>query len=228
MFTFAEPTMPKRRASAKARGNSSPPDGTSVLTVIHGPPSRLVIHPIGPGETRTVNTGDVTVTLARWLGKTDRLIVIGTEPGKGVRAYVTDERGTAPRAITPEGITGGTDRIAVSQDGQRVVFRSPAGAMTIYSTAGGPSVPVNGFESHEIATAWTSDDRMILTLTGGRPRQLVAVEPSTGKRAILKTFTLSSPTLNGPDDVIQTADGRSYVANYQQRTMTLYVVEGLK
>jgi len=204
------------------------PDGTSVLTVVHGPPARLVIHPIGTGDTRTVKTGDVTVTLAGWLGKTDRLIVIGTEPGKGVRAYVTDERGTAPRAITPEGITGDTDRVAISHDGQRVVFRSPERAMTIYSPAGGPSVSANGFESRENAIGWTSDDRMILTLTNGRPRQLVAVEPSTGKRAILRTFTLSSPTLSGPDDVIQTADGRSYVANYQQRTMTLYVVEGLK
>jgi hypothetical protein len=204
-------------------------DGKSALAVIHGPPSRLVVHPIGPGESKTVMTGNVTVTQARSLGSTERLLIIGTEPGNGVRAYVTDIKGATPRAITPAGITGDANHVAVSRDGQRVVFRSPEeGAMTIYSTTGEPPRAVNGFESGEAAIGWTSDDRMVLTLTNSKPRQLVAVDPSTGKRTTLRTFTPASPGLTGPSDFAQTPDGRSYVANYQQRKMTLFVVQGLK
>jgi len=66
------------------------PDSNTALAVIHGPPSRLVIHPVGPGDTKTVATGNVLVTEARWFPDGKRLLIMGAEPAKGRRAYVTD------------------------------------------------------------------------------------------------------------------------------------------
>ena len=43
------------------------PDGQSVLAVLHGPPSRLQILPMGTGEPRIVATGQVKAVEARWL-----------------------------------------------------------------------------------------------------------------------------------------------------------------
>jgi Tol biopolymer transport system component len=204
------------------------PDGKSVLAVIHGPPPRLVIHPIGPGDTRVVNTGGVAVTEARWFPDGNRLLIMGAEPSKGRRAYMTDITGSPPKAITPEGITFVNGRPALSRDGGRVAFRSPQGPVVLYPTGGGEPTEVKGLAADETPFDWTADDRRLLLLTRTRPRQLVAVDPSSGRREILKVIAPPNPTLIGPASVFVAADGRSYVANYQRRSMTLFLAEGLK
>jgi len=202
------------------------PDGRSVLAVVHGPPSRMAIYPIGPGEARTVETGGVVVTRARWLPDGKRFLVIGTESSHGLRAYVVEANGGAPRAITPERVTLLSDQIALSRDGRRLAARSPEGAMTIYAIDGGATIPANGFAIDEMPIAWSGDQ--LLLLTSGPPRQLVAVDPVSGRRTILKTLTPADPSLIGPGSVFFTPDGRSYIANYQRRVMKLFVVDGLR
>ena len=75
---------------------------------------------------------------------------------------------------------------------------------------------------------WTGDDRSLLLLTDDTPRQLVAVDPASGRRSVVKTIAPSNPAFSGPTSVFLTPDGRSYVANYQRRAMTLFLVDGLK
>ena len=84
------------------------PDGRWVLSVVDGPPPRVVLLPTGTGETQTVPTGAVEVSDARFLGDGKRLIFIGTEPGHARRAYVGDLRGglrpiSAPEHVSFEG-----------------------------------------------------------------------------------------------------------------------------
>src|SRR5258708_37827125 len=112
------------------------PDGRSVLSVVHGPPSRVMVLPIGPGDPRTIPTATVTVTTARWLPDGRRLLTIGTEPGKGMRAYVIDLNGAAPRPISPEGTTFTAETLALSPDGTRVALRSPDGRVMLYRLDG--------------------------------------------------------------------------------------------
>jgi hypothetical protein len=212
----------------EGQGQQFSPDGTSVLAVIHGPPSRVVIRPIGAGTTTTVPTGHVTVTQARWFPDGRRLLVIGTEPSKGVRAYVTDLGGTAPRPITPEGITYRVDEIALSHDGSRVAFRSPVGGVMLYATDQTAPVPVQGLAADEMPFAWAGDDRSLLVLEGTPPRRVVGVDVATGRRATVREITPSNAALIGPSSVFLTPDGRSYVANYQLRRMTVFLVDGLK
>jgi hypothetical protein len=213
----------------EGQGQELSPDGKSVLAVIHGPPSRVVIYPIGTGEAKTVPTGNVLVTTARWLADGAHFVVIGTESTRGVRAYVVDGEGSAaPRAITPERVTFSAEQIALSHDRRVVAFRSPAGAITLYRTDGSAATPANGFDADETPIGWTGDDRSLLVLTDASPRQLVAVDPVSGRRSALRTIAPSNPAFIGPTSVFVTPDGRSYVANYQRRVMTLFLVDGLK
>ena len=212
----------------EGQGQQFSPDGTAVLAVIHGPPSRVVIHPIGAGTTRTVPTGNVTVTHGRWFPDGRRLLVIGTEPSKGVRAYVTDVGGTAPRPITPEGITYRGDQIAFADDGSRAAFRSPDGGVMLYATDQAAPVPARGFTAEEIPIGWAGDDRSLLVLEGTPPRRVVGVDVATGRRTTVRDIAPSNPALIGPSSVFLTPDGRSYVANYQLRRMTVFLVDGLK
>jgi len=212
----------------EGQGQQFSPDGTAVLAVIHGPPSRLVIHPIGAGTTITVPTGNVTVTHARWFPDGRRLLVIGTEPSKGVRAYVTDVGGTPARPVTPEGITYRGDRIAFANDGSRAAFRAPDGGVMLYATDQAPPVPVKGLAADEIPFAWAGDDRSLLVLEGTNQRRVVGVDIATGRRTTVREITPSNTGLIGPSSISLTLDGRSYVANYQIRRMTVFLVDGLK
>jgi dipeptidyl aminopeptidase/acylaminoacyl peptidase len=212
----------------EGQGQQFSPDGTAVLAVVHGPPARLVILPIGPGEARTVATGKVQVTQARWLPDGRRLLMIGAEPSAGVRAYVTDVAGSEPRPITPERITYSSEQVALSHDGRQAAFRSPEGAVTLYSTDGAQPIAANGFGPGELPIDWTGDDRSLLLLEGKSSRRLVAIDPSSGRRKLLKEIAPSNPSLIGPLQIYLTPDGRSYVANYQSRRMTLFLAEGLK
>jgi Tol biopolymer transport system component len=204
------------------------PDGSSVLAVVHGPPAKLVTLPVGPGEAKTVPTGGVTVTQARWLPDGRRLLIIGSEPGKRVRAYVAEIGGGTPRGITPEGITYNAEQVPLSPDGTRVALRSPDGAITVYSTNGTAPAAATGFAPGEMPVAWTGDGRSLLLLERKPERRLISVDPATGRRAVFMVFKPSDPALNGPSQVVLTPDGRSYVANYGRRQDTLFLVEGLK
>jgi hypothetical protein len=210
----------------EGQGQEFSPDGKSVLAVVHGPPSRVAIYRIGAGEAKTVPTGSVLATHARWLPGENRFLIIGTEPSRGVRAYVVDN-GSAPRAITPERVTFHSDHIALSYDGRVVAFRSPEGVLMLYHPDGSAATPVNGFTAEELPIAWTGDGRSLLLLTDASPRQLVAVDPSSGRRTVLRTIA-PNPALSGPSGVFLTPDARSYVVNYQRRVMTLFLADRLK
>jgi dipeptidyl aminopeptidase/acylaminoacyl peptidase len=204
------------------------PDGASVLAVVHGPPAKLMILPVGAGEPRTITTAGVAVTQARWLPDGRHLLIVGTEQGKGVRAYLTDVSGGGPRAFTPEGITFISDQVALSPDGGRVAFRAPDRTVVIYSIDGGPSSAAKGLSPEQMPVGWTGDGRSLLLLERKPDRRLVAVDPVTSRRAVYKILKPSEPALNGPSQIHLTPDGRSYVANYGRSQDTLFLVEGLK
>jgi Tol biopolymer transport system component len=204
------------------------PDGHSVLSVVHGPPSRVMVLPIGPGDPRTIPTANVTVTTARWLPDGRRLLTIGTEPGKRLRAYVVDLDGAAPRPVSPEGITFKAETLALSPDGTRVALRSPDGRLMLYRVDGGEPIAVNGIQADEMPMAWSGDGRSLLLLDGNPPRRIVALDPTSGRRQVVKEIRPSDPSLFGPTQLVMTPDGKSYAANYGRNQMTLFLVDGLK
>jgi Tol biopolymer transport system component len=205
------------------------PDGKSVLAVLHGPPTRLQILPVGTGEPRIVATGEVKVIEARWLPDGKRILIVGTEPGKGLRAYLTDVTGSIPQPISPERVTYKSNQPALSPDGSRVPLRSPDGQVMLYPTAGGAPLEVKGLEPNEMPTGWTGDGRGLLVMEGGNPsRRIIRVDPESGRREVFKDIHPSDPGLIGPSEVILTPDGRSYLANYNRVQMTLFLAEGLK
>ena len=67
-----------------------------------------------------------------------------------------------------------------------------------------------------------------MVLVRSPERRLIAVDPATGRRTIVKEIRPSDPALIGPSQFVMTPDGRSYVANYGRRQDTLFLVEGLK
>ena len=75
---------------------------------------------------------------------------------------------------------------------------------------------------------WTGDGRAVLVMEGDPPRRITRVDPGSGRRELAKDIRPSDTALTGPSQVMLTPDGRSYVANYGWRQMTLFHAEGLK
>jgi serine/threonine protein kinase/Tol biopolymer transport system component len=205
------------------------PDGRWVLSVQHGPPVRLVMLPVGAGERRTVSTGNVTVSDARWMPDGRRLVVAGTEPGHGRRLYLTDVDGAVPRAFTPDGITFASNALAVSPDGARVVLRAPDGRVMLYPTDKGEPTAVPGLSATEMPIAWTADGRAVL-VAADRPRgRIDRIDLASARRDRWLDLRAADPLLLGRSlSVVLPPGSRSYIANYQQIRTTLYLAEGLQ
>jgi hypothetical protein len=201
------------------------PDGAWVLSVIHGPPARLLLLPTGPGAARDVPTGAVEVTDARFLGDGRHLIVVGSEPGHGRRAYHADLAGNL-RPITPDNISFLSNMLPVARDG-RVAVRAAGGGVVIYAIDG-KTAPVAGLLPNEAPIAWADDDRALFVVTPDRAT-ITRVDPVTGARR-------PGPVLRPPDpasatqwtSVHFTRDGRAYAANYSRTTTRLFLVDGLR
>jgi hypothetical protein len=98
----------------------------------------------------------------------------------------------------------------------------------LYATDQTAPIPVKGLAASEMPFAWAGDDRSLLVLEGTSTRRIVAVDVATGRRATVREIAPSNPALIGPSSILLTPDGRSYVANYQLRRMTVFLVDGLK
>jgi dipeptidyl aminopeptidase/acylaminoacyl peptidase len=202
------------------------PDGRFALSVVHGPPTTLEILPVAAGDRRVVSTGPVTPVAARWMPDGQRLVVIGTEAGKGQRAYVVGTDGSGLRAISPEGIT--VRQLVVSRDGAFVALRSPDGRYMLYPTGGGEPRPIEGLTDDEAVLGWSGDGRAALVGAASGPiRRVVRVDPATGRRETVRDIT-PPEGLRGPSQVMLTPDGRTMVANFGRVQMKLFLVEGLR
>jgi hypothetical protein len=175
-----------------------------------------------------VPTGTVTVTTARWLPDGRQLLVVGTEPGRGLRAYLTGVAGGSPRAITPEGITFAAEALPLSHDGLRLALRSPEGRVMVYPVTGGEPVAVNGLAANEMPVSWTTDGRALILLEGQPPRRIARLDPASGRRELVREIHPADDALIGPATVVAGPDGRSYAANYMRVQMKLFLVEGLR
>ncbi len=188
-----------------------------------------MILPLGTGDARTVATGDVTPVSARWLRDGRHLLIAGTQPGKGARAFVIDLDGSAPRPVSPEGISYASEKLALSPDDRRVALRSPEGQVMMYSLTGGPPEAVKGLKPDEMPIDWTADGRALI-LPDGIPAtmsHLLRLDPVTGDRRVLIEIKRSDPTVDIVSSVLLSADASVYAATFQRVEGTLFVVDGL-
>ena len=205
------------------------PDGRWVLSVAHGPPVRLLLLPTGPGQARTVETGGVTVTDARWLPDARQLVLIGTEEGHGRRAYVMDVEGGSPRAISPEGVTFESNMLAVSPDGTSVVLRAPDRRVLRFQVDGSQALPVPGLTADEMPIGWTADSRSVLVRAAAETSRIDRVDITSGRRDRWTELRPPNKMLTrGRMTLALDPSRRSYAANYQRIQTELYLVERLR
>ena len=123
------------------------PDGRWIISArLTGDRRQLTLYPTGPGQPRRLSLGPVEPQVSGAQGVSSsadgrRFGFLGNVPGEGARAFVVDSAGeTAPRAVTPEGMTS----IALSPDGERVAALDVEGGLSLHAVDGGAPAPVAG------------------------------------------------------------------------------------
>jgi Tol biopolymer transport system component/predicted Ser/Thr protein kinase len=204
------------------------PDGKSVIVQTPDNPEQLRLLPTGAGETQPLTKDTINHQWARWLPDGKRYVFAGNENGHGVRLYVQDVSGAAPRAISPEGVDASA--FAASPDGQFVAGVVPDEKGYLFPVAAGDPRPINGLEAGDLPMCFTQDGRSLYVYrTGEVPAKVYKLEMATGKKTLWKQIVPLDPTgVSTIGPILMTPDGKTYVYGFHRTLGDLYLVEGLK
>lgn len=203
-------------------------DGKWALAMSLDRPHEILELPTGAGESKTISTSDVKVHGAYFFPDESRLLMLGNQPGHGLRLWVLKVSGGTPQPFTPEGVTLRI-RGCISPDGKRAAAQDPNGKITIYPVDGGDPVAVPNVQLGEVPIQWTPDGKGLLVGDWEVPTPVYLIDMTTGQRRLFKTVTPADPTglFNGSPPIFS-RDLKNYVYSYTRITSDLYIVEGLK
>ncbi|HEX5071123.1 MAG TPA: protein kinase [Vicinamibacterales bacterium] len=187
---------------------------------------RMVLYPSRTGETVTLDKGPLTGYAGNldWFPDSRRIMVCGSEAGKGPRCYQQEIPKGTPTPITPEGVRNGI----LSPDGLRLFAMGQEG-FSVMTLAGGASTPVTGLDPDDQPFAWSADGRAIITARGDlTPMPIDSIDIATGKRTRLKE--LAPPDRTGSIGAIASQwiqDGKGYAYTYIRQLSRIFVVTGV-
>ncbi|MGZ5425833.1 MAG: protein kinase domain-containing protein [Thermoanaerobaculia bacterium] len=199
-------------------------DGKWVLAVVQSRPPQLVIYPTGAGATLPLERADLeSYETAQWFRDGKSVLICGNEPGKGMRFYVQETSGGAPRPVTPEGTRDGWP----SPDGRLVLARKSEGKYFLFPIAGGEPRPVPGLAEADLVAHWSADGRSVLAYRRAEiPTRLERVFLDTGQRKLFKELAPTDRAgLLSLRGVFVTDDLRSYAYTAYYQVSSLFVSE---
>jgi serine/threonine protein kinase/Tol biopolymer transport system component len=204
------------------------PDGKWVISGHLQLPSQLSLLPTGAGEARPLTHDAINHVRAHWFPDGKRFAFLGSEPGHGVRLYVQDLDGGAPRAITPEGVSA--TQWEISPDGKLIAAVGPDQNGYLYPVDGGDPRPIRGFPQGNIPVSWSADGRSLFTYRAGDlPAKISRLDLATGEKQPWREIMPSdSAGITDIGPILITPDSKSYVYEYGRTLSDLYLVEGFK
>jgi len=200
-------------------------DGKWVLATLSDP-SQLIVLPTGPGEIKHLERNGIEIygEGGGWLPDGKRVVFTGREAGHGMRTYIQEIEGGAPRPVTPEGVTGTT----VSPDGKFAIAKDES--PMIYPIEGGQPRPIVGLLDGETNFRWAADSRSLYVYQPQDvPIKIYRLDSVTGHRELWKELVPPDPSgILGPAGVQLTLDGKAYTYVLSRTLSTLYLAEQLR
>jgi Tol biopolymer transport system component len=207
----------------------SPDAAWAVAITARAEKPQFVLYPTGPGEKRTLSTGDLAPeSAAAFLPDGKRLIVTASEPGHGTRLFLIDLPDGKPRAISPEGYRSFSR--GVSPDGTFVLAEGPDHRRYLYPIAGGEPTAIPGLAPDDTPQQWTADGRSLYVCRRRDiPAHVVTLDLATGRKSPWRDLAPADGSgIVDVAPVIATPDGTSYIYGYSRTLSDLYVIDGMK
>ena len=201
------------------------PDGQWVASLASSP-TKILLLPTGVGEARQLVDNKVDHFGLAWLPDSKTIVYSCAEPGHGVRTYLFDIQGGAPRAITPEGTAGAL----ITPDGKFLVARDDHNQRWLYPIAGGEPQKFNFTpKPDEMVMGFFPDGKALRVRNRSIPVEISRVDLATGKREPWKQIAPADPA--GAEAVFAikfSNDGKSYAYSVSRVLSDLYVVDALR
>jgi serine/threonine protein kinase/WD40 repeat protein len=213
-----------------ALGQAFSPDGETIAAWIDATPGKFVLYPLGAGESRTFDLGNLTkVNGVSWFPGGKQLAFVATAPGRSPRSYELDLINGLVKPLGPESPVFLT---LISPDGKHAIARTPNGPL-VYEFATGQAQPVRGLESTEQIDRWTTDGTGLIVMNGiyGVEQGLLKVSrlnPLTGKRTLVRQMEVRERAGLALARIFTTDDGKAYAYGYRAIHSTLWIVDGVK
>jgi hypothetical protein len=206
-------------------------DGRWVLSMVAGPPRRLVMIPTGPGAPRKIPVEGAEPTGGALLPNGKGFLVRASNKDGDAILFVVGPDGGKPGPIRADGLT---DRDGVlSPDGERFAYVTKGGQLKLARLSGEEAAVVPGapLEANDDLIQWSADGRFLYVWRSGQvPAPVDRLDLASGKRELWKKLVPANPAgVFHMTNVTVTPDGRSYAYFYNRQTNDdLYVVEGVK
>ena len=204
-------------------------DGQTVFAATPTSPSRLYAFPVGPGQPRRLDAGNLPYQAFRIMGMLpggDRYVGCGYRAHELPACYLMSADGKQITQITQLGWN--SEGAPLSPDGNWMLAGNDTSAR-LFSTAGQASRPAKGLRIGDHVLRWSPDGRELwIVRLEGLTFRVDRVDPATGNRSPLTTITPSDPS--GVLDVVDLTladDPRSYAYMQARYSSSLFVVRGV-
>jgi len=189
--------------------------------------SRLLLLPVGAGETRAVACPGIEALLAAWpLPGGTRVLIQAREKGHGARLYVGNLDGGSLRAITPEGVA--FSGACVSPDGKWVTAAVAGNTAMLYPVEGTlPPRSIPGLVAGDRPIRFTANgDALFVSRPDEVPATVSRVDLTTGQRRLWRQLAPSDRAgVTALRPIKMTADGESYAYTCYRTLADLFLVD---
>lgn len=200
------------------------PDLKWVASVVPGRPQQLWLLPTRAGEPRNLSQAGFDYDLGLWLADNKHLLVIGREPGKRTRSYLTTMDTGLLKPITPEGV-----QAFPVEDGKEVVSRQ-GDVLTFYPIAGGQPRQVKAIIPNIALPLSGQTGRYVIGAEQQEvPLRLYHYDTVTGAKQLWRELLPSDGSGVYSINMFDvTPDARWYAYSYVRDLSDVYLVDGLR
>jgi len=227
--TYLRPTdgSPASRLG-EGGGLAISPDGKWVADIVYTPSPRIVVYPIGAGESRSIPV-ELPIENGTWISN-DSLVLVGAAAGRSRRAYRLDLAAGKLVPITPEGVGSIGPYLPITPDGRAIALQGPDGRLALYPLSGGAPTLVAGWRDGDKPVRFGADGRTLYVVAEDLPLRIEQLDVSSGARRPWRQFDSSDPAgLQATfEPVVISRDGRAVACNYSRRLSSLFLGEGIR
>jgi serine/threonine protein kinase len=226
MFRRLDGSIPVRIGDGNPASLSR--DGKWALVHVSSRPEKLLMEPLGPGESRDLTTSGFRYAVADWLPSGNAFVFSGAEANHPPRVYY-QEIGKVPQAITDEGVIAPPH--AVSPDGTSIfVFHRDRTwhLQSLDGKRGARDLP--GLTAIQRPVRWSRDMKELFVVDQTPPNAtLYRYDIASGHSTLEKRFQAKGGfSMGGVGQVVVSPDGSSYVYASGLSQSQLFLVTGLR